>query len=179
MITINLLSIHIVFCMNLQWKIWWLLLSTLRFLLETVRQLHAQHTYPIGAMRRITSITDKLDFSWDPGITLIFSGVDLTLSVACVFPDLPSIAVDPSRRPPTSTAIVRTWCTIDVPRTPPWPDWDASCGGAHTRQGRVFPIQEEMTRTSQRLHDSTLEYDVCSSLALVLVFWYSLFIFLN
>jgi len=48
------------------------------FHLEIVMMLHSQRTGSYRVLRRIASITDKLDISWDPGINLTFSGEDST-----------------------------------------------------------------------------------------------------
>jgi len=94
-----------------------------RFFLRTVRQLHAQHTCPTTILRRITYITDELDFSWDPDIGFVFSGADSTLFYACAFLDLLSTAANPSWRPVLHPP---PWFRFDtrssVPRPPPWPD---------------------------------------------------------
>jgi len=50
-------------------------------------------------LRRIVSVTHELDVPWDPDMSLVFGWEDLTLSDACAFLDLPSIAVDPLQMP--------------------------------------------------------------------------------
>ena len=59
-------------------------------------QLHTRRYGPSRVLKRITSTTDELDISWDPGINLVFSGTDLTIFYACAFLDLPLITADPS-----------------------------------------------------------------------------------
>ena len=69
-----------------------------RFPLQTEIQLHAQRIYLIRVLGMTTSITDELDFSWDPKVSSLFTGADLTLSATCAFSDLPSIAANLSWR---------------------------------------------------------------------------------
>ena len=78
--------------------------------LGTVNQLLAQRICPSRGLRMITFITDELDFPWDPGVSSVFSKVDLTLSAICIFSDLLSIITD-LRRP--------------APPPPPWFGLDA------------------------------------------------------
>jgi len=75
------------------------------FPLGTVRKLHARRPCSYGVLRKIVSITHELDISWNPDISMIFSGENLTLSDASVFLYLPSTAADSSQRsvlPPPS-----------------------------------------------------------------------------
>ena len=87
------------------------------FSLETVNLLHARHTCPIRVLRRITFITNELNFPWDLGINSIFSGADSTLSTVCAFSDLPSTAVDLLRRPvPPPPNVLNVGCRPNVGR---------------------------------------------------------------
>ena len=80
-----------------------------RFPPETVSKLYARRTGSYRLLKRIASITHELDISWDPGISPIFSGENSTLSDACAFLGLSSIAADPSQRlSSTSTTLVQT-----------------------------------------------------------------------
>ena len=58
---------------------------------EIVDTFHTRRTCTYRILR-IASITDKLDILWDPSISTIFSGEDLTLSNAYAFLHLPSTA---------------------------------------------------------------------------------------
>ena len=128
-----------------------IMIHSKRFPLETVSQLRAWCTCPIRVLRRITFIVDELDFPWDTDISSIFSEADSTLSAACAFLDLSSTAAALLRRPvPTAAPWFRLDARPTILRPPPWPDWDASCGGAHTWQDRVF-FTRKMMRTSLRL----------------------------
>ena len=81
MVTANLMPMHIVSCRNLQLKnVVMVMIHFERFSLGTVRQLHTRRTCSFRILRRITSSTNGLDFSWDPGINLVFSeGIRLFL----------------------------------------------------------------------------------------------------
>ena len=97
----------------------------------------------------ITSITDELKFSWDPGISSVFSGADLTLSATCAFSDLPLTTTGLSRRsilpPPPCfgldarpTVLDHHHDSIDMIRV-----W------FYTRHGQVFLTPGKMMRTSR------------------------------
>jgi len=93
-----------------------------KFSLGTVSQLLALRICPFRILKRITFIIDELDFSWDPDISSVFSGVDPTLS-AYALPDLPSTDADVSRR---SVLPLPPWFVLDARltslRPPPWSD---------------------------------------------------------
>jgi len=52
---------------------------------KIVRTIHSQRTDFYKILRRIVSITGKLDLLWDPTISLTLSGEDSTRSAAYVF----------------------------------------------------------------------------------------------
>ena len=146
MITINLQSLHTVFCKNLQLKLWWWLRFTLRGSLSELSQLLARRICP-RVLRMITSITDELDFSWDlVSVRFSMDGFDhfycLCLSkftIDCsssVKEACPSSDLMHDRRFP-DTIMDRLRCFV----------W-----GAHTRQGRVFTTRGKWSGHHAMLH---------------------------
>ena len=66
---------------------------------EIMSTFHTQHTGTYKILRRVASITDKLDIPWDLGIRLTFNGKDSTQYAAYVFLDLPLLTADLSPKP--------------------------------------------------------------------------------
>ena len=111
---------------------------------------------PLRVLRRITFITEELDFSWNPGFQ--WSGFDFF--AACAFLDPPSTSIDPSRRPfpppplwfghdarPTVSQGHDARPTIS--QLSPWPDRDALCGEPTLDRVEFFAPPGEMMRASR------------------------------
>ena len=74
---------------------------------EIVSTLHSQPTNSYNILKRIASITDKLDFPWDSGINLTLSGEYSTRSAAYAFLHLLLPTTDLSQKPISLTALVQ------------------------------------------------------------------------
>ena len=91
---------------------------------EIVRRSHAWCTGSPGVLKRLTLMTDKLDISWHPSISSVFSRDDALLSTICVSNEI-TFYGRPSWRsapPPWS----RRDIAVMLPRPPPWPNGNAT-----------------------------------------------------
>jgi len=87
---------------------------------EIMRELHAWHQGCDRVLKRITSLTYKLDTPWDPDISSIFSAKDLTCSTACTLLELAPTAVESSQNPDHLHHLGSDM--MHECRPPPWPD---------------------------------------------------------